>query len=79
MIASIFFPHQRNPIQFSICKLLTTGIILYAFYILLNTSFTLLKEERQGVFETSEMKKTLAYNSVLAIFILLLTYIFVGY
>lgn len=79
MVALIFFPHQRNPIQFSGYKIITLAIILYAFYSLANASYTLMKDERDGLLQIPEMKKTLIYNSVLALFMLLIVHSFARY
>ena len=79
MIALIFFPHQKNPIQFSMYKLITLAIILYAFYALANTSYSLVKNERDGILEVPEMKKTIVYNMILGLFMILAVYNFAIY
>jgi len=79
MVALIFFPYQKNPIQFSGYKMITLAIILYAFYSLGNASYTLMKDERDGLLQIPEMKKTIIYNSILALFMLLIVYNFARY
>lgn len=79
MMALVFFPYNKNPIQFSCYKIITLAIIIYAFYSLSNASYKLTQNNESEIMNSEDIKKTLIYNFGLGLAMLMIILIFARY
>lgn len=79
MMSLVFFPHNKNPIQFLFYKIITLLIISYAFCSLSNASYKLTKNSQNSILSKEDITKTLIYNFGLGLAMLTVITIFATY